>query len=632
MSGPAVLADAPPQADENAEQTVIPSVQPQKAENAERNKWRATAAAKKRITLKNIQFALRKKLEVTVGQFSDKGAKEVNQDFYAVCLPEEPALTAKGIAMAVADGISTSTVSQFASETAVRSFLEDYYCTPEAWSAKKSAHRVLMATNAWLHAQTSSYCHDMDRGYVCTFSALVIKSATAYLFHVGDARVFRQTGDETPEQLTQDHRYWVSAGESYLSNALGIDEQVEIDYRALSIEPGDVFFMLTDGVYEHVSDDLLATCVHNHPDHLEEAARAIVQEARLRGSRDNLTTQIVRIDRLPELNFHELQREAGNLPFPPELRPRMRFEGYEIARALHRSSRSHVFLARELATNTPVAIKVPGSDIKADPVLMERFLMEEWIARRIDSPHVVKAFVPTRQRRSLYVVMEVVEGQSLKQWLIDNPRPSLESARNIIEQIGKGLRAFHRQEMVHQDLRPDNVLIASSGTVKITDFGATNVPGIMEARAVADDSGILGTEQYAAPEYFLGQTGTPRSDIFSLGVIAYQMFTGTLPYGTEVPRAKSKAAQRKLKYRSVISYNRDVPSWVDGAIRKAVHPQPEKRYEDVSEFLFDLRYPQEEFASEAPLPLMERNPEAFWKGVSLLLALLLVLVLMILGR
>ena len=86
-------------------------------------------------------------------------------------------------------------------------------------------------------------------------------------------------------------------------------------------------------------------------------------------------------------------------------------------------------------------------------------MMEEWVARRIDSPHVLKPCLPSRKRNFLYVATEYIDGQTLTQWMIDNPKPTLEAVRGIVEQIAKGLRAFHRKEMLHQDLRPDNIMV-----------------------------------------------------------------------------------------------------------------------------------------------------------------------------
>src|SRR6476619_5306476 len=143
-----------------------------------------------------------RELKISVGQFSDRGRKETNQDFHGVLIPDEPLISLKGISIVLADGISTSKVSRVAAESAVKGFLTDYYCTSEAWSVKTSAQRVLAATNSWLHAQTrrSQHAYDQDKCYVCTLSALVIKSSTAHIFHVGDSRIYRLSGNAL-EQL-----------------------------------------------------------------------------------------------------------------------------------------------------------------------------------------------------------------------------------------------------------------------------------------------------------------------------------------------------------------------------------------------------------------------------------------------
>jgi serine/threonine protein phosphatase PrpC len=193
-------------------------------------------------------------LAVRVGQHSDRGRKEVNQDFFGATIPKGACLAAKGVAVALADGIGSSSVSQAASEFAVMGLLEDYYCTSDAWSVRKSVDRVLAATNSWLHSRTQAgpFRNDMERGYVCTLSAVVIKGSTAHVFHIGDSRVCRlQRG--VLEPLTQDHRVWVSGGQSHLARAMGFKAQVEIDYQPVQVEEGDVFVLTTDGVHEHLA-------------------------------------------------------------------------------------------------------------------------------------------------------------------------------------------------------------------------------------------------------------------------------------------------------------------------------------------------------------------------------------------
>nr|WP_298145315.1 bifunctional protein-serine/threonine kinase/phosphatase [uncultured Pseudomonas sp.] len=567
-------------------------------------------------------------LQIALGQHSDKGRKPINQDFHGAYIPLEPQLSSKGIAIALADGISSSTVSQIASEATVTSFLQDYFCTSEAWSVKKSAQRVLAATNSWLHAQTrqSQYRYDKDKGYVCTLSAMVIKATTAHLFHVGDSRIYRLR-DNRLEQLTRDHRLWISEEKSYLSRALGADSQLEIDYQALPLERGDIFLFATDGVYEFASATYIAETINRHADDLPGAAKQIVDEAYQRGSTDNLTAQIVRIDELPEQDASGLYQQLSELPFPPHLDARAVFDGYTIVRQLHASSRSHVYLAVDGETGASVIIKAPSTELQQDPVQLERFLTEEWIARRINHAHVVKPCPQTRKRNFLYIVTEFIEGQTLTQWMIDNPQPDLETVRGIVEQIAKGLRAFHRLEMLHQDLRPENIMIDGTGTVKIVDFGSTRVAGIIESGMPVERSNLLGTAQYTAPEYFLGESGSTRSDLFSLAVITYQMLTGQLPYGAQVAKSWTRAAQNKLKYSPIRGSERAIPAWIDDVLRKALHPNPNRRYQELSEFIHELRHPNREFLNKARPPLVERDPVLFWKCVSLVLAGVIVLLL-----
>jgi serine/threonine protein phosphatase PrpC len=567
-----------------------------------------------------------RELTISVGQYSDKGRKDTNQDFHGALIPTEPLLSLKGIAVVIADGISSSAISGEASESAVKSFLTDYYCTSESWSVKTSAQRVIAATNSWLQSQTQRgrYHYDKDRGYVCTLSAMVIRARAAHIFHVGDSRIYR-VSDRALEQLTTDHRVVISSEQSYLARALGVNPQIEIDYQALQIDAGDVYVLATDGVYDFVGARFITSAIADHADDLDVAAKLIVDEAYAQNSPDNLTVQIVRIDAVPNGEASDIL--MPQLPPPPLLEARTVFDGYRIIRELHGSSRSHIYLAVDVGSDEQVVIKIPSIDLRDDPVYLKRFMIEEWVARRIDSAHVLKPCRQLRKRNYLYIVAEFIEGQTLKQWMLDNPKPDLETVRGIIEQIARGLQAFHRMEMIHQDIRPDNIMIDKTGTVKIIDFGSTRVNGVAEADSPGQHSDILGTPQYTAPELFLGKRATSGSDLYALGILTYQMLSGTLPYGAEVAQATSAAQHRKLRYRSLLNDASDIPEWIDGVLRKAVHPDPAKRYDELSEYVYDLRNPKAEFLNPPTMPLLERNPNMVWKGLSLLLAITVVVLL-----
>lgn len=146
----------------------------------------------------------------------------------------------------------------------------------------------------------------------------------------------------------------------------------------------------------------------------------------------------------------------------------------------------------------------------------------------------------------------------------------------------------------------------------------------MEMTQLIEHQNILGTAQYTAPEYFLGEVGTPRSDLFSLAVITYQMLTGKLPYRAEVSRSRTKSAQNKLQYQTALHDDREIPVWVDNTLKQALHPNPHKRYQELSEFIYDLSQPSKAFLGKAKAPLLERDPVVFWKSIRVILVVTII--------
>lgn len=564
-------------------------------------------------------------LRISLGQHSDQGRKPLNQDFHGGYIPRDDQLAAKGIAIAIADGISSSDVSHIASESVVTSFLDDYYATPETLSVKTSGERVLNATNTWLYAQTRQNCYeDKDQGYVCTFTGMVFKGTTGHLFHVGDTRVYRISGSGT-EQLTDDHRVRVSSSKSYLSRAMGISHRLDLDYRQCPLTSGEIYVLATDGVYEFAHIPSFAARLLAADCDLQQLAQGIVETALTNGSDDNLTVQIVRIDALPELESSEILRQLDTLPCPPQLAPGMTLDGLQILREIKIGSRSHIFLATHPADGSNVVLKAPSLGMRDDRAYLERFLVEDWVTHRVSNAHVVQPWLSDTPRTAIYVATRHIAGQSLAQWMRDNPKPDLTTFRKFIKQIARGLQAIHRQEIIHQDLKPDNIIIDAHGTLKIIDFGAARVAGLDEGRTCGDQINLLGAAQYAAPEYFLGDNGSTRSDMFSLGVIAYQLLSGDLPYGNAVPKINTAKAMSRIQYRSLAHFNPAIPDWMDAAIHRAVHPEPAQRYGELSEFVHDLHHPNPAYGSRQRVPLIQRNPLRFWQIGTVLLFVVVIL-------
>lgn len=552
-------------------------------------------------------------LQISSAHYSIAGIKAQNEDSCGVVVPDEPLLTTKGIAVVVADGMSASDDGKQASEGCVKGFLSDYFSTPETWSVKSSGQKILSALNRWLHGQGQRQ-YQSNQGMVTTLSALVFKSNTAYIFHVGDTRIYRLRNNDL-ELLTNDHRFVASEDKTYLSRALGIDLRVDIDYKTLAVEVGDIFIQLTDGVYEFLTDNLIKDITKDNKENLELASKTIVATAISNKSDDNLTCQIVKVIHLPKENENEFYDKLTELPFPPPLEPGLILDGYKVIRHLFSNKRTEVYLVQDTETNENIVMKAPSVNYQDDPEYINQFLHEEWAGRRINNPHVLKVLEITRKRTALYYITEYIEGCSLRQWLDDNPRPPLSLVRVFSKQIERGLRAFHRLEMIHQDLKPENILIDKNETLKIIDFGSAKIAGIEEIYLPIEVNNILGTIDYSAPEYHLGESGSNRSDIYSLGVIVYEMLTGHLPYGKEMTAKNIKRA----RYISLKRYNPEIPIWVDKAIEKAVHINPEHRFSILSKFTYALNKPDSSLINKDYVPLIKRNPVRGWQIISFLL-------------
>ncbi len=549
-------------------------------------------------------------LALKAGSCLEQGRKPCNQDRLGYRLPSGPLLTTRGAVFALADGISSSSFSHIASDLAIRGFIDDYYATSDAWSPGHGACQVLETLHSWLQTQSQRFAPtEPDKGYVCTFSALMLTSQQAWITHVGDSRIYRIRGS-CVEPLTEDHQQ-----NGCLSRALGIPGPLNPDVHTLPLAAGDGFMLASDGLYDFIDTATLPAFLE-YPD-LDQAAAELVARALDNGSEDNLSLLLVKVGYPGSLPAREFP-----LPVPPVLATRDHFDGFVIERELHHSSRSHLYLAKDIDTGQRWVLKTPSTDLQEQPGYLERLVREEWLLRRVSSPHLVRSAWPGRQRSYQYIAMEYIEGQSLAQWQRDNPAPGLDRVRDIVSQLAKALQTLHRAEILHQDLRPENVLIDQAGTVRLIDLGAARVMGLPDSLAPP----VPGTVLYAAPEYFVGGYISTRSDLYSLAVLTYFLLTGRFPYGNSVSRAHTLAAQRKLNYRSVLDDSRPIPLWLDMSLKKALHPDPRHRYQDLSEFVAALYQPDSRLLLLQKPPLMERHPVRVWQGISALLLLVLLVV------
>jgi serine/threonine protein kinase len=567
--------------------------------------------------------------KATTGIYTSAGIKPVNEDAVGFSIPDGHLLNTKGAVAVVADGVSTAEAGKEAAEQCVKTVLTDYYTTPETWSVKHAAQKILTPLNRKLY-NLGNEIPDEARGYITTLSFLVVKSHLAYLFHIGDSRIYRlsaETGEFT--QLTRDHTAGISKDENYLIRAMGMDTSLNVDASIITLHPGDIFFLSTDGIHDFLPEAEIKTIIENHPDDYNTACESIVNAAIEQNSNDNLSCCLLRIDQLGLENIEDLNERLTRLPFPPELAPGLKIDGYEVLEEMYASERSQLYRVKHIESGEVLVMKTPSQNYCDDPAYIERFIMEEWIGSRVDHPNVVKVIPSKKERKFLYYLMEMVEGVTLEEWMEKHPEKRPRDLIKLVEQIALGMEALHEKETVHQDLKPSNIMVTPDLKTKIVDFGSVYAPGIHEIFTPMEREVALGTLDYADPSYrFRINTGI-RGDIYSLGVMVYEMFTGFLPYGTKLEKCNTHTDFLKLRYVPGYNHRDIIPLWFDRALEKAVAIDPDLRYDNLQAFLSDLKNPNPEFLKEDIQQGGKKDTLLFWKMLSFVLFGLLVMSLLV---
>ncbi len=543
-------------------------------------------------------------LNIAVGQASLEGRRGPNQDFFGCVTPEGEALRDKGMAFAVADGVGHGKGGREAAETAVRLFLSDYYSSPDTWSVRKCLEQILAHVNQAVHEAG---------GGAAVFAALILKGRRYFAVHMGDARIYLlRRGVLT--QLTADHIWDHPDMRHVVSRAIGLDAHFHPEFRQDELFSGDLFLLCSDGFHKSLAPTVesLGNCAGD----LQQAADALAQRAAAAGEEDDITLQLVRVDALPSADG-ETRGETADLPLATDVREGMTLDDFYLAKRLHRGLLSEVYLADDLRQGRKVALKFPlaGSGGEAETAAaMERFLREEWVGRRVQNPHVLPVLPLEAGRRSrLYYATPWQTGETLRRRLQHGARFTAAEAVEFGLQLCKGLEALHHLQVLHRDIKPDNVLVNGEGRVLLLDLG------VAHAEAFSNEGSVPGTPSYMAPEMFRGAGADERTEVYALGVTLYELLTRKLPYGEIEPFSQP----RFQRWTAPSRYNPDIPLWLETVLQKATEADPARRFQALSELQFHLER-RERVHDE---PARRTAPEAdsrlqLWKILACAFALL----------
>ena len=254
-------------------------------------------------------------------------------------------------------------------------------------------------------------------------------------------------------------------------------------------------------------------------------------------------------------------------------------ERYRIKKTIGGGGMANVYLARDIILNRDVAIKVLRLEFANDPEFIERFDREAQAATSLAHPNIVNIYDVGEENHILYMVMEYIDGSTLKEYIIQNGPLDVEEAIGIMKQLTEAISHAHANGLIHRDIKPQNILLDRFGNVKVTDFG---IAIALSATALTQTNSILGSVHYLSPEQARGGMATKKSDIYSLGIVFYELLTGQLPFSGQSPISIAlKHLQDETP--SIREINPNIPQSVENIVLKATAKDPFHRFESVYE-------------------------------------------------
>jgi eukaryotic-like serine/threonine-protein kinase len=295
---------------------------------------------------------------------------------------------------------------------------------------------------------------------------------------------------------------------------------------------------------------------------------------------------------------------------------------FQIDRLVARSGMASIYQGTDLRTGQMVAIKIPHPEMECDPVFFERFQREEEIGKKLNHPGVMKV-IPNEGRHDPYIVLEWVPGKLLRQIMSETGKMPQERAINLVLKICQALEHIHSHGVIHRDLKPENIMVDDDDNIKIIDFGISANSG---ARRItfAKLSDTMGTPDYISPEQVKGGRGDARSDIYALGVMLYEMLTGTAPFTGDNPFAimNDRLLNNPVPPRE---HNPEISPQLQEVLYRALEREPRNRYRSARDFAFDLEHLNQVGVEERPeLHNWKQRRSPWGRRIALYVALALI--------
>lgn len=497
----------------------------------------------------------------------------------------------------VCDGVGSAEEGAEAAKRTTNYLMNNLKKRPKTWDIEKSIITFIKSINSILY-QESQINYERSE-IVTTLTIVILEGNRLYGANVGDSRVYLYR-NKNLNQLSLDHAMEESGYENVLTQAIGIDKEVEPFYFENSIEKDDKILLCSDGLYSLMSEDCLENGISLGAHALVKKASKLVDDH----LPDDTTAVVIEVLKADERSILKQQ----NLLIPESLKVGQTLDGYKLEKSLIQNNRTWLCSKK----TKQYVVKFPPLEAVDDEIVLDLFVKEAWNAKRLKADFFPKAVIP-KNRTHRYYVMQLFDGEDLdiylthKQVTIDD---GVELAKTLLDMS----QFLVKYDLVHGDIKPPNVMISKDNDenlkFKIIDFGS--ITEIFSSNSKA------GTPSFLSPERFQGEAISETSEVFSIGVTLYLTLTGKYPYGEIEPfQTPNFKEAKKPSY-----YNKNIPDWLDSVILRSIAIDKERRYEHYSEMSYELKYPQKVkpfFPKNASL--IERSPLAFYKAAFIIMTL-----------
>lgn len=276
-------------------------------------------------------------------------------------------------------------------------------------------------------------------------------------------------------------------------------------------------------------------------------------------------------------------------------------ERYQVIRLIGEGGMANVYLAHDIILDRLVAVKVLRGDLADDEKFVRRFQREAIASSSLDHPNIVGMYDVGEDNGNYFIVMEYIDGRTLKSLIKKRGALTLAEVMDIMQQLLDGVKCAHDSMIIHRDLKPQNIMILDDGTIKITDFGIATA---LNSNELTQTNSVMGSVHYLPPEQANGKNSTIQSDIYSIGIMMYELLTGKLPFKGE-NAVEIAIKQMKDEIPSVCLFNPEIPQSIENVILKACAKNPKNRYKNIDEMQRDL--------STALDPVRKNEPRVIYK-------------------